>query len=249
MILTFDIGNTRTNIGLFDKNGLLKKFWIYTKDLAVNLESCLSDNLAGIEIDSAVIGSVVNDVSNGVCCVLRKLFEIEPVIISSDSELPIKLSVDFPDKLGVDRIANGAFGFSKFNQAVIVIDCGSAITFDIVSDSGEFLGGIISLGLNNQLKSLISSAPALPEISIEPVDTAIGSNTKNAILSGVIKGTAAMIDGMVKNSVQELGSGPKIVLTGGDAEFISEYLDTKIDVIDLDFTLKALKYLLEYQNA
>lgn len=243
MILTFDIGNTRTNIGLFEKDSLIRKFWIYTNSTQDDIESCLLKNLGEVTIDGAVIGSVVKDFNGRVCSALKKMFNIEPVVIGYQSNLPIKLALENPETLGVDRIVNGAFAYSKYEQSVIVIDCGSAITFDIVNNNAEFVGGIISLGLKNQLKSISNSTSALPQLEITDVQSAIGKNTKDAILSGVIRGTASMIDGMIANCVGELGSAPKIVLTGGDAQVISKYIKSGIDIIDVDFTLKGLGYL------
>lgn len=243
MILTFDIGNTRTNIGLYENDSLVKKFWILSKELQDGLEACLLKNIGTVGIDGAVIGSVVETLNNRVCAVLKKMYDIETVIIDYKSNLPVKLTLEHPETLGVDRIVNGAYAYLKFKKGVIVIDCGSAITFDIVNENAEFVGGIIALGMNNQLKSISGSTSALPELTIEPVEKSIGNNTKRAILSGVINGTASMVDGMVKKCSDELGVEPKIILTGGDAIILKDYLQTKIDVFDPDFTLNGLKYL------
>lgn len=242
MILTFDIGNTRTNIGLY-KDSLVKKFWILSKDLEDGLEEVLSENIPDVKITGAVIGSVVKGFEDKISNVLRKIYSLEAVVISYESNLPIKLGVDYPEKLGVDRLINGAYAYNKFNQSVIVIDCGSAITLDVVNTEGEFLGGIIALGLKNQLRAISSYTSALPELSLKNIETNIGKNTQEAILSGVVNGTASMIDGMIEKCSKELGDIPKIVLTGGDAGFIQSYLKTKIDIVDENFTLNGLKYL------
>lgn len=246
MILTFDIGNTRTNIGLY-KDSLVKKFWILSKDLEDGLEEVLSENIPDVKITGAVIGSVVKGFEDKITAVLRKIYGIETVIISFNSKLPIKLGVDYPEKLGVDRLINGAYAYNKFNQSVIVIDCGSAITLDVVNNEGKFLGGIIALGLKNQLQAISSYTSALPELSLKNIETNIGKNTQEAILSGVINGTASMIDGMIEKCSKEfwnrLSNKPKIILTGGDAGFIQSYLKTKIDIVDENFTLNGLKYL------
>lgn len=246
MILTFDIGNTRTNIGLY-KDSLVKKFWILSKDLEDGLEEVLSENISDVKITGAVIGSVVKGFEDKITAVLRKIYGIETVIISFNSKLPIKLGVDYPEKLGVDRLINGAYAYNKFNQSVIVIDCGSAITLDVVNNEGKFLGGIIALGLKNQLQAISSYTSALPELSLKNIETNIGKNTQEAILSGVINGTASMIDGMIEKCSKEfwnrLSNKPKIILTGGDAGFIQSYLKTKIDIVDENFTLNGLKYL------
>lgn len=247
MILTFDVGNTRTNIGLYDDNSLVKKFWILSKDLENGLEEVLFENINQVKITGAVIGSVVKGLDDKISTILRKLYDIEAVVISSESNLPIRLGVDYPEKLGVDRLINGAYAYKKFNQSAIIIDCGSAITLDVVNNEGEFLGGIIALGLKNQLRAISSSTSALPELNLKSIETSIGKNTQDAILSGVINGTASMLDGMIEKCSNELFDGlsnePKIILTGGDAGFIKDYLKTKIDVIDENFTLNGLKYL------
>lgn len=243
MILTFDIGNTRTNIGLYENNSPAKKFWILSKELKSGLEACLLNNVGAVKIDGAVIGSVVENLNDSVCVVLKKLYGIEPIVIGYQSKLPVKLSLESPEKLGVDRLVNGAYAYSIYKQSVIVIDCGSAITFDIVNDNAEFVGGIIALGIKNQLKSIANSTSALPDLVLEGISSSIGKNTKDAILSGVINGTASMIDGMIKKCSDNLAAKPKIVLTGGDSLFLREYLASEIDIVDPDFTLKGLGYL------
>lgn len=243
MIVTFDIGNTRTNIGLFDNDSLIKKFWILTNDSREVVESCLLENLGEVFIDGAIIGSVVRDFNAVLCGVLKKNFNIEPVVIDYQSQLPVKLTLETPETLGVDRIINGSYAYSLYKQSTIVVDCGSAITFDIVNDNAEFVGGIIALGLKNQLKAISSSTSALPQLEVREIESAIGKNTQEAILSGVVMGTVSMIDGMITKCIQELGSVPKIVLTGGDALFLSQYIVSNIDMVDTDFTLKGLNYL------
>lgn len=243
MILTFDIGNTRTNIGLFENDSPVKKFWIFTKETQTALRDCLLKNLGDVDISGAVIGSVVKNVNGDVCDVLNDMFGIKPMILGYQSNLPIKFALETPETLGVDRIVNGAYAYSTYKQSVVVVDCGSAITFDIVNDNAEFVGGIIGLGLQNQLKTINYSTSALPQLELNEITSAIGKNTKNAILSGVIMGTASMIDGMIEKCSAELEECPKIILTGGDALFLSKYLNKKIDVIDPDFTLKGLNYL------
>lgn len=242
MILTLDVGNTRTNIGLY-KDSLVKKFWILSKDLEDGLEEVLSENIPDVKITGAVIGSVVKGFEDKISNVLRKIYSLEAVVISYKSNLPIKLGVDYPEKLGVDRLINGAYAYNKFNQSVIVVDCGSAITLDVVNTEGEFLGGIIALGLKNQLRAISSYTSALPELSLKNIETNIGKNTQEAILSGVVNGTASMIDDMIEKCSKELGDKPNIILTGGDAGFIQSYLKTKIDIVDENVTLNGLKYL------
>lgn len=246
MILTLDIGNTRTHIGLYDGEQM-KKFCLFTADLLNNLSQCLESNLCNIHIDGAIVCSVVNDLNNGVVSVLKELYGVEPVVVSSNINLPIHLNVDEPEKLGVDRIVNGAFAYSLYNQAVIVIDCGSAITFDIVDNSGNFLGGVIALGLKNHLKALSNSTFALPSLDIEKVEFAIGKNTKQAILSGVVLGTAKMVDGIIDSCKKELKVNTKIILTGGDAPSLQKYLTHHIDLCSTDYTLDALNYLYNFQ--
>lgn len=247
MILTFDIGNTRTGIALFDEvtSTCMREFYLLSEDLNSNKNwvNLLSTYTGAIEISGIVIGSVIEEINDGVCAVLRDYYQVEPIVISSKSKLPIQIGVEFPEKLGVDRIVNGAYAYDKYKEAVIVVDCGSAITFDIVNKDGIFVGGTISLGLRNQLKAISSSASALPELDLRKVDSAIGNNTQKAILSGVVNGTASMIDGMIEKSEKELGYSAKVVLTGGDCELIGTYLNTNIDEINSQFTLLGLNFL------
>lgn len=147
------------------------------------------------------------------------------------------------DEVGADRIANAAGAYILYKHPVIVIDFGTATTFDIVNPLGEFIGGVIAPGINLQLKTLNRFTSKLPRIDAAISPSAIGNNTVDAILSGVIRGCACMIDGLIEQCEKELGERAVIVATGGYSNYIAEYMKRPFDFINPTLTLEGLRHL------
>ena len=147
------------------------------------------------------------------------------------------------NEIGADRIANAAGAYVLYKHPVIVIDFGTATSFDIVNGKGEFIGGVIAPGINLQLKSLNKFTSKLPRIEAAKSPCAIGNNTVDAILSGVIRGCACMIDGLVEQCEKELGQKAVVVATGGYASCIAEYMKRPFDYINPTLTLEGLRHL------
>ena len=245
MILTVDIGNTSIACGLFDNENLVKMFRMPSD---VNLTTIdygkfLSAEIGDRKLSGAIIGSVVEELNNRVQYAILAQYGVMSVILSYKSDMPISLALQNNSEIGADRIANGMRGFELYKKAVIVVDFGTATTFDIVNSKGEFIGGLIAPGVGTQLKSLNISTSKLPEITVNSVDTAIGNNTKDAILAGVVRGTACMIDGMLTKAEEELGEKANIIATGGYCELISKYMTRKFDNICPHLTLEGLRDL------
>ena len=157
--------------------------------------------------------------------------------------MPITLKLKNNSEIGADRIANGVRAYEIYKQAVIVVDFGTATTFDIVNGKGEFIGGIIAPGLGTQLNSLGRATEKLPELKVAEIEHFIGDCTTDAILSGVIRGTACMIDGMLENCISELNESPVIIGTGGLCNIIAKYMTKKFDAINPNLTLEGLRDL------
>lgn len=245
MILTVDIGNTGINCGVFDGAELIKKVNL-PSDIDMEVQEYISlfgSKLGDVFFDGAIISSVVDELTNRIQYAILAKYGVKSHLLSVNSNLPIKINLKGKNELGSDRIANAVIGFELFKKAVIVVDLGTATTFDIVNSNGEFVGGLIAPGVETQLKSLYKSTSKLPEIQPTKVDTSVGDTTKDAILAGVIRGTACMIDGMLKQSITELAEDAAIVLTGGLSELVYQYMETKADLLDKDVTLKGLYHI------
>lgn len=245
MLLTSDIGNTNITLGLFDNEALVEEFRLASdKDLSLEeYEVLLKSLFKDFKVNGCIIGSVVEELNNKFTGAVRNVFGIEPVLLSNNINTGVKIKTDFPDEVGADRIANAAGAYVMYNKPTIVVDFGTATSFDIVNENGEFIGGVIAPGINLQMKVLNKFTSKLPRTDVAISTKAIGSNTTDAILSGVIRGTACMIDGLVAQCEEELGQKATLVATGGYSGLIANYLKRPFDYINPVLTLEGLRHL------
>lgn len=245
MLLTADIGNTSITLGLFDDEALVEEFRLASdKDLSLEEYEVLIKSLfKSYKIEGCIIGSVVEELSIKFKSAVDNVFKLDSILLSAEINTGIKIKMPNAKEVGADRIANAAGAYILYNHPVIVIDFGTATTFDIVNTTGEFIGGVIAPGLNLQLKTLNKFTSKLPRIDIAESKSAIGNNTVDAMLSGVIRGCACMIDGLVEQCEGELKSKAVTVATGGYAEFVAPYLKRPFDFINPTLTLEGLRYL------
>ena len=174
---------------------------------------------------------------------IRNVFYLEPVVVSDKINSGVTIVADEPGEVGADRIANASAVSKMKIGAVIVVDFGTATTLDIVNSRNEFCGGVIMPGLKTQLKSLYSSTSKLPQIDIDISPCAVAQNTKDAILAGVIRGSACMVDGLVAQCEKELGENVKLVATGGYCGLMANYMNRKFDYVNPKLTLEGLKHI------
>ena len=245
MLLTADIGNTSITLGLFEDDALVEEFRLASdKDLPLEeYEVLLKSLFKDYKIDGCMISSVVEELNEKFKEAVKNVFKFEPLFLSTKINTGIKIALDNPEEAGADRIANAAGAYVLYSEPVIVVDFGTATSFDIVNKNGEFIGGVIAPGLNLQLKTLNKFTSKLPRIDAAISNHAIGSNTTDAILSGVIRGSASMIDGLVEQCEKELGEKAVLVATGGYSGLISKYLKRQFDYINPTLTLEGLRYL------
>ncbi|PWL76776.1 type III pantothenate kinase [Candidatus Gastranaerophilales bacterium] len=245
MLLTADIGNTSITLGLFEDDALVEEFRLASdKDLPLEeYEVLLKSLFKDFKIDGCMISSVVEELNEKFKEAVKNVFKFEPLFLSTKINTGIKIALDHPEEAGADRIANAAGAYVLYSKPVIVVDFGTATSFDIVNKEGEFIGGVIAPGLNLQLKTLNKFTSKLPRIDAAISNNAIGSNTTDAILSGVIRGSACMIDGLVEQCEKELGEKAVLVATGGYSGLISKYLKRQFDYINPTLTLEGLRYL------
>lgn len=245
MLLTVDIGNTSIKLGVFEDNALLEEFRLASdKELSrEEYETLLKTLFKPYKIDGCIIASVVEELNEKFKKAVKNTFKLEPVFLTTESVTGIQIKLKNPKEAGADRIANACAAYVNYNRPCIVIDFGTAISFDIVNSKGEFIGGVIAPGLRLQMNALNKFTSKLPKIDVAISQCAIGNNTTDAILSGVIRGTACMIDGLIKQCEQELGEKATIIATGGYSGLISNYLSKPFDFINPTLTLEGLRIL------
>lgn len=245
MLLTADIGNTNITLGLFDDDKYLNEFRLASdKDLSgEEYEILLNSLFKDYEIDGCVIASVVEELNIKFKRAVDNVFGIKSIFVDNNINLGFAVALDNPGEVGADRLANAAAVVKKYTGAVIVIDFGTATSFDIVNSKKEFLGGVIAPGINTQMKCLKNSTSKLPKIDVSISRSAIGHNTTDAILSGVIRGTACMVDGLVAQCEKELGEKAIVVATGGYCGLIANYLKRPFDYVNPTLTLEGLRYI------
>ncbi len=245
MLLAVDIGNTSITLGLFEEDALVEEYrlasdkYLPLEEYEVLLKSLFKD----FKIDGIIISSVVEELTEKFKTAVDNVFRINSIILSTEINTGVKICLDNPEEAGADRIANAAGAYVLYKHPVIVVDFGTATTFDIVNAKGEFIGGIIAPGVTLQLKVLNKFTSKLPRIDVSLSNAAIGHNTADAILSGVLRGTASMIDGLVEQCEKELGQNAVLVSTGGYSGLISNYLKRPFDFINPNLTLEGLRYL------
>lgn len=235
MLLTADIGNSNITLGIFDKDCLIE-----TRRLISNIEIDYESQLAFLKdykITDCAIVSVVDELSQPFKRACDRVLGVESKIYKSKN-IGIKIDLQEPEKVGADRLINAYAAIKKYPLPAIVVDIGTAITFDIVSEKGEFIGGVIMPGLNLQFQALNQYTSKLPLVTDYNCEKAIGANTKEAIQSGVIKGTICGIDGLIEQCEFELGEKATVIATGGQCNLISS---EKFDFINPNLTLEGLR--------
>ena len=244
MLLAIDIGNTNISCGIFNGPRLIKQFDIPAKAcFKTNLTRKLKDKT---NISASIICSVVPAQTKVVLRDLATLTGRAAYIIGKDLTVPIKNLYHKPKQVGQDRLVN-AYAASVFYQApLIVVDSGTAITFDVISKNKAYLGGLIAAGMGISLMALKEKTALLPQVNLDRPQTLIGKDTKNSILSGIVFGTADLCSGLIKRICRRLGKGYMVIGTGGNIRLIKKYSKTRI-IIDKDLTLKGINLI--YRNA
>lgn len=251
MLLVIDIGNTNITIGVFNGDKIeytwrLSTIYSRTEDeYGIYIKNLLCEFGLGNDIRNCVISSVVVQLTERIKTAVKKYLKVESLIISHKIKTNIGLMTDNPSQIGADRIANAAAAAEMFNIPAIVVDFGTATSFDIVNSKKEFIGGIITAGMKIQADALSNKTSKLPKLNIEAPEKVIGRNTIDAMLSGIVRGHAAMIDGLISECEKELGEKAAVIATGGYSSVISKYLNRNFDSIEPDLTLIGAKILFE----
>jgi type III pantothenate kinase len=252
MLLAIDAGNTNLVFALVD-GGEIKARWRIATDprrtadeYAVWLHQLLElEGLSKRDVDAVIIGTVVPRALHNLEVLSEKYFQVTPLIAGQGAAAwPIDLDVDEPQNVGADRALNAIAAHSKYPGDLLVIDFGTATTFDVVSSSGAYAGGIIAPGINLSLDALVSAAAKLPRIAIEaPEDSSvIGRTTHSQMLIGIYWGYVAMLEGLTDRTKRELARPVTVIATGGLATLFDKH--TKVfDAIEPDLTIQGLSLL------
>ena len=246
MILVIDIGNTNIVFGIYKEDSLFHLWRVSTDKQKTSDEYLVTFyNLLKInEIDPraircTILGSVVTPLNAVFQELIFRLTGKVCKLVDLSCFPDMKVEMDNPQEVGADRLLNASAGFSKYGCSLVIIDFGTATTFDIISETGSYLGGVIAPGLGLSLEALTSKAFKLPRIKLEKPPTVIGKNTVHGMQSGVVYGYAGLVDSMVEKISGELGLKPKVIATGGLASLIKPASSTIEDIVD-DLTLMGL---------
>jgi type III pantothenate kinase len=254
MLLTFDVGNTETTIGLFEGE-TLRAHWRVTTEVArtpdefgVLLRGLLGGaGLAPSHVDGVSIGSVVPPVTSPLVDACRQWLDAPRIeVVDARSPLPITLAVDEPQSVGADRIINTLVASRRYARDAIVVDLGTATTFDCITRDGVFLGGVIAPGVRTSAETLFRRTSKLPATELVAPARVIGKRTEECIRAGVMFGAAESIDGIVRRILAEWPNAerPMVIGTGGLAEVFAP-LVTCFDAVDPYLTLRGLQLAYE----
>ena len=249
MLLAIDIGNTNITLGVFDGDTIVHSWRLATSnsrtedEYGVFLKNILKEYNLDKAVKYAVISSVVVQLTELMQIAVKHYIGIDSLIVSHKLKTNVLLKTDIPSQIGADRIANACAVAELYSAPAIVVDFGTATSFDVVNKKKEFIGGIITAGMKIQAEALSAKTSKLPKLNIEAPKNAIGRNTIDAMLSGIVRGHALMVNGLIEECEKELGEKAVIVATGGYSSVISNYMNRKFDYINSDLTLIGLNIL------
>lgn len=254
MLLALDVGNTNIHLGVFRGGSLIESWDVSNNrdrtpdELATLLGLLFSGRgVDGKALRGAVLASVVPQVTEVVVEAVRRAFGVESMVLGPDTDTGVPSRYGDAREVGADRIANAVGGFARHGGPLIVVDFGTATTFDAVAADGAFLGGAIAPGLRISIDALAQRTARLPRIELIRPAAAIGTTTAAGMQSGIIFGYAGLVESLIRRISLELGGAPKVVATGGLAELIVRETGTEA-VVDQHLTLEGLRLLWERQT-
>jgi len=247
MLLAIDSGNTNIVFAVYDGDERRGE-WRSSSDAkrtadeyGVWLNQLMGlDGLRTQDIDAGIIANVVPETLFSLKTLCRKYFACDPLIVGEPGvELGIDILLDAPDEVGADRLVNAVAAHHRFGGPLIIIDFGTATTFDVVDEDGNYFGGVIAPGINLSLDALHAAAAQLPRVAVQRPERVIGKQTVSAMMSGVYWGYIGLIEGLVARIGDDFGAPMKVVATGGLAPLFAEGTDA-IEELDLELTLRGL---------
>ncbi len=255
MLLALDVGNTNITIGVFDGTKLLRTLRVTTKlprtsdEYGILIKSLLRENdIDPDRIDATIVSSVVPAVMYSLRNGLYKYFHVEPLIVEPGIKTGIRIVTDHPAQIGADRIVDAVGAYEKYGGPVLVLDFGTATTYDLVDDKGQFVSVIIAPGIRTSGKALWQDAAKLPEIEIKKPKSILAKETISSMQAGLVYGQIGQTEYIIKKVREESGfDNLKVVATGGLGAMIAAET-TAIDIYDANLTLDGMRLIYEKQK-
>lgn len=248
MLLAIDIGNTNIKYGIYKGDNLVASFRVSSRlsrtadeygSVLINLLA--SKGLKTSDVSGVIMSSVIPSLNYTICHMCEYFFDISPLMVGPGIKTGLNVKADNPKEVGADIIVNCVSAYTKHGGPIIVIDFGTATTFDVVTENCELIGVAIAPGIKTALEGLTKNTAQLPMIELEAPKSVMGKNTKTSMQSGLIFGFAGLVDNIVKKMKKELKNpSVKVVATGGLGELIAKESET-IDLVDRTLTLDGLK--------
>lgn len=232
MLLAIDVGNTNIVFAVYDGQKKLKHWRCET---GADVMPAFNEMFG---ITAIIIGSVVPKVNEALDTVCQEKFNIKPFFVSHEN-VDLEILLDKPSEIGADRLIDAVAVKAHYQSPAIIVDFGTATTFDVIDAKGRYCGGVIAPGINLSLEALYKAAAKLPEVGVEKPPSVIGTNTKDAMQSGIYWGYVGLIEGTIKRIAEEMQATPYIIATGGLAPLFSKGNDI-FDVVDADLIMKGL---------
>lgn len=251
MLLVIDVGNTNIVLGIFKGKKLVRSWRIATNkdktadEYGIQVRVLFEySNIRYEDIDAIIVSSVVPPVMPALEGMAVKYFSIKPLVVGPGVKTAMPIRYDNPKEVGADRIVNAIAAYELYGGPLIVVDFGTATTFDAISANGEYLGGAIAPGIGISTEALYTKAAKLPRIELAKPKMVIGKNTVASMQAGIIYGFVGQTDGIVSRMKKEMGGKAIVVATGGLAELISKE-SRNIDKINPNLTLEGLRIIFE----
>jgi type III pantothenate kinase len=253
MLLLVDVGNTQTHFGVVDGEGTVTEDWRFatvresTSDqIGAALANLLAlRGLAFADIEASIVSSTVPQLSEQWTAMAARYLDHEMLVVSPAIRTGMPIRTDNPYEVGADRLVNAVAAYDRVRNTCVVVDFGTAITYDAVSAAGEYLGGIITPGAEISIDALYERAAKLPKVELAEPRSLIGKSTVDAIRSGIVYGFAGQVDGIVRRLREELGPETKVIATGGLASALVPFVHETIHEVDDMLTLVGLKLIWE----
>jgi type III pantothenate kinase len=249
MLLAIDVGNTNVVLGVFDGDELVADFRLHTDERSTGDEMGLlivgllaSRGITPERISAVVVSNVVPILSRPIEELSQHYFQLAPMVVGPGIRTGMRILYEDPRQVGADRIVNALAAFRRYGGPAVLVDFGTATTFDAISPSGDYLGGAIAPGIVISLDALVSHTAKLTRVELAAPPSVVGRNTTQSMQAGLVYGYVGLIEGIVGRMKSELGDGARVIATGGLAELIAAQT-TAIDTVDQRLTLDGLRII------